>query len=235
MHTAAGLRSDALSTVILDMDGTLLDLHFDEQVWHYRLPALLAARRGCALEVAKLDVAETIAAARGTLSWYCLDHWGEVFGVSMHDLETELAALIQPRPGTGAFLAHLAGRGIRTVLATNAHPRSLAHKLARTGLAGYFTRIRSAHPYGAPKEHAAFWEALAADVGIDPMTCLLVDDNVAVLDAARAWGIRELYGIRRPSSSGTWREYADYPAVDSLTELIPRCQTALAPASRPPV
>ena len=228
---AAGPRSDALSAVILDMDGTLLDLHFDDQVWNHRLPAMLAERRGCTHDVAQRDVADTIAAARGTLNWYCLDHWSAVFGVDMHDLEAELAALIRPRPGTNDFLAHLAGRGIRTVLATNAHPRSLAHKLARTGLAGCFTSIRSAHPYGAPKEHAAFWDALAADVGIDPVTSLFVDDNVAVLDAARAWGIAELYGIHRPSSSGHWREYADYPAVDSLAELIPRCQQALTLAT----
>lgn len=226
-RTRAAAAATPLSAVILDMDGTLLDLHFDDQVWNHRLPALLAARSGCAPEEAKREVAATIGAARGTLEWYCLDHWGTVFGLSIHALEAELAALIRPRPGTVEFLAHLAGRGIRTVLATNAHPHSLGHKLGITGLAPYFTHIRSAHPYRAPKEHAAFWDALAADVGIDRATCLFVDDNIGVLDAARAWGLAELYGIHRPSSSGTWRDYADYPAVDALTELIPRCQSPL--------
>ena len=211
------------SAVVLDMDGTLLDLHFDDQVWNHRLPQLVAERRGCDERAAKTYVADTIAGARGTLDWYCLDYWGKLFDVSIHAIERELAALIRPRPGTLAFLEHLAAQGIRAVLATNAHPRSLEHKLERTGIAHWFDAVRSAHPYGHPKEHAAFWTALAADVGLDPATTLFVDDNVAVLDSARRFGIAELYGIHRPSSSGAWRDYADYPAVDSLAELIPRC------------
>lgn len=211
------------STVVLDMDGTLLDLHFDDQVWNHRLPQILAARRGCALEAAQEYVASTIAQARGTLDWYCLDYWGALFDVSIHAIERELAALIRPRPGTLEFLQHLEAQGIRSVLATNAHPRSLAHKLERTGIARWFSAIRSAHPYGHPKEHDAFWTALAADLDLEPATSLFVDDNVAVLDAARRFGIAELYGIHRPSSRGAWREYAGYPAVDSLAELIPRC------------
>ena len=215
-----------LSAIVLDMDGTLLDLHFDDQVWNHRLPQIIAARRACSLETARDEVATTIAGARGTLNWYCLDYWGALFDVSIHAIERELAGLVRARPGTREFLQHVAERGIRTILATNAHPRSLAHKLERTGIDRYFSVIRSAHPYGHPKEDDAFWQALAADVGLDPSTSLFVDDNVAVLDAARRFGIAELYGVHRPSSSGVWRDYAAYPAVDSLEELIPRCQRA---------
>lgn len=211
------------STVLLDMDGTLLDLHFDDQVWNHRLPQILAARRGSTVEAARQEVATTITAARGTLNWYCLDYWGRLFDVSIHAIERELAHLIRVRPGTTEFLAHLAREGIRTVLATNAHPESLAHKLSLTGIGGYFTAIRSAHPYGHPKERREFWDALAADLGFEPASSLFVDDNLSVLEAARAYGINELYGIHRPSSSGAWRDYAGFPAVDSLAELIPRC------------
>lgn len=214
---------EPLSAVVLDMDGTLLDLHFDEQVWNHRLPEIVAVNRGCDVEAARAFVTATIAEARGTLDWYCLDYWSDLFHVSIHAIERELADLIRPRPGTVDFLEHLACRGIRTVLATNAHPRSLAHKLERTGIGRWFSAIRSAHPYGYPKEHDAFWSALSEDVGLDPARSLFVDDNTAVLDAARRFGIAELYGIHRPSSRGPWREYADYPAIDALTELIPRC------------
>lgn len=224
MHTnSASPTTQPPSTVLLDMDGTLLDLHFDDQVWNVRLPQIVAARRGCGLDEARREVAARIAPARGSLNWYCLDYWGALFDVSIHAIERELAGLIRVRPGTLEFLAHLRAQGIRTVLATNAHPRSLEHKLQRTGIAGWFSEIRSAHPYGHPKEQAAFWEALAADVGFDAASSLFVDDNSAVLDAARRHGIGALYGVHRPSSSGEWRNYDDYPAVDSLAELIPRC------------
>lgn len=216
-----------ISAVILDMDGTLLDLHFDDQVWNHHLPGLLAARQGCTPETARREVAARIAAAHGTLEWYCLDHWTTVFGVSIHALEQDLAHLIRLRPGTAEFLAHLADVGIPTVLATNAHPESLARKLERTGLARWFSAIRSSHPYGYPKERPEFWHALHADVGFDPARSIFIDDNAAVLDAARDWGIGELYGVLTPSSSGPRREFAHFAAVESLAELVPRCAEPL--------
>ena len=212
-----------VSTVLLDMDGTLLDLNFDDQVWNHALPRHLAARMGCPLPQAAHHVVETIATARGTLAWYCLDHWSAVFGVSVHALEEEQAAHIRVRAGTVDFLEHLAARGIPAILATNAHPRSMARKLERTGLARYFRAVRSSHQYGAPKEHAAFWDALHADLGFDVDGAIFVDDSASVLDAARAWGIPELYGVHTPSSTGVRRTFEDYPAVDSLAELIGRC------------
>ena len=215
-----------VSTVLLDMDGTLLDLHFDDQVWNHALPRHLAARTGWPLQQAAAHVVDTIAAARGTLDWYCLDHWSAVFGVSVHALEEEQAAHIRIRPGTVAFLEHLAAVGIPAILATNAHPRSLARKLERTGLARYFSAIRSSHQYGAPKEHAAFWDAFHADLAFEVRGTLFVDDSASVLDAAREWGIAELYGVHTPSSTGARRTFDDYPAVESLAELIGRCGAA---------
>ncbi|MSQ67998.1 MAG: HAD family hydrolase [Gammaproteobacteria bacterium] len=216
-------RPFKVSTVLLDMDGTLLDLHFDDQVWNYALPGRLATRDGTSLAQAKQRVADTLARERGTLRWYCLDHWSEVFGLSLHEIEAEQAGLIGVRPGTQAFLTHLQSCGIPAVLATNAHPRSLRLKLAKTGLGPYFSAVHSSHDYGLPKEHPAFWPAFVAKVGFDPASSIFVDDNLTVLRAARAWGISESYGITRPSSTGSAREYPDFPAVDRLDELNERC------------
>ena len=212
-----------VSAVLLDMDGTMLDLNFDDQVWNHALPRHLAAREGWSLQAASQHVIETIALARGTLSWYCLDHWSDVFGVSVHALEEEQSGFIRIRAGTVAFLEHLAAVGIPAILATNAHPRSMARKLAHTGLASFFTAVRSSHQYGAPKEHPVFWDSLHADLGFDIDGALFVDDSVSVLDAARAWGIPELYGVYTPSSTGLRRAFEHYPAVESLDELSGRC------------
>ena len=125
-----------IETVLLDMDGTLLDLHFDDQVWNYTLTARLAVVHGESVIAARARVAATLGDVRGSLNWYCLDHWTATFGISIHALEEELAHLVAIRDGTLLFLEFLRQRGYRSVLATNAHPASLARKLQLTGLAG---------------------------------------------------------------------------------------------------
>ncbi len=213
--------TQAISTVFLDMDGTLLDLHFDDQVWNVALPQTLATTQGMSLTRAKEDIALRIGPLRGTLSWYCLDHWERELGVSIHALEIAQAALIKVRPGTEEFLRHLTCRGYRVVLATNAHPRSLDRKLAQTGLRPYFQQVVSAHEFGAAKEAPEFWHRLARLGDYDFASAMLVDDNGAVLETARGQGVRHVFGVHFPSSSGERKRYLRFASVNRLAELIP--------------
>ncbi len=208
-------------TLILDMDGTLLDLNFDDQVWNFALPSALAARDACTLTEAREHVALTLGAARGTLPWYCHDHWERQFGISVHALEVQLAHFIGVRDGTAEFLRFLQCHGYRTILATNAHPASLARKMERTDLGGYFTTLVSAHTLGVPKEAPEFWHALRTQTQFDPAHTVFVDDNLAVLTTARASGLRHVFGVRSPSSTGQVKEFPCFASVDSLAELIP--------------
>jgi putative hydrolase of the HAD superfamily len=139
----------------------------------------------------------------------------------VHALETAAQALIGVREGTCEFLEFLGGRGIPAILTTNAHPRSLARKMARTGLAGHFSAIVSAHELGAPKEAPEFWQGLRHRVHFDPGNALFVDDNATILRAARSAGIRHVFGVRTPSSSGGPHHFAEFASINALTELIP--------------
>lgn len=210
-----------IETVLLDMDGTLLDLHFDDQLWNYTLPARLAVAHRESVTAARARVTATLGDVRGSLNWYCLDHWTATFGICIHALEEELAHLVAVREGTLVFLEFLRLHGYQSVLATNAHPASLARKLQLTGIAGYFSSIVSAHTLGRPKEDLEFWSDLRAREQFDPATTVLVDDNAAALSAARASGVRHVFGIRYPSSTGSARSYPEFASVDALSELIP--------------
>jgi putative hydrolase of the HAD superfamily len=216
----SGSLLTAIDTVVLDMDGTLLDLYFDQRLWLELLPRRYAALRDLPLAAAEIEVRERLQAERGTLAWYCMDHWSREFGLDVPALEGELEYLIMVRPGTEAFLNHVAGRGIRSVLATNAHPTSLARKLRCTGLGRYFDDVVSAHDFGAPKEERAFWERLTARLGIEPSRALFVDDNLAVLQSAAAFGIRHVWGVRTPNSRGPAISHDGFPGVDYLSELL---------------
>jgi putative hydrolase of the HAD superfamily len=223
--TAAAKRAPArgwpdVDCVILDMDGTLLDLHFDTQLWSELLPRRVAERHGLALDDARIQVSTRLSSERGSLPWYCLEHWSRAFDVDMDGLETELSHLIRPRPGAVDFLAFTRARGLRQVLATNAHPSSLTRKLALTGIGEYFTDVVSSHTVGTSKEHAPFWQALQDQIAFDPARTLFIDDNAQVRAAARAWGIAHIYGIAQPDSRGAVMSAPDCHCLESFAELI---------------
>lgn len=208
----------AVDHVVLDMDGTLLDLHFDNQVWNVLLPRRYAERQGVSEDEARREIAARLGSHRGTLPWYCLQHWTDALGIEIAALEAELEGLIRPRPGALEFLDWLAGRGLHVVMATNAHPLSLERKLARTGITRYFDAIVSAHEFGHSKEASGFWDDLRAHTGFVAGRSVLVDDNHAVLLTAQAHGIAHLYGIARPDSRGS-PVSGEFPCLESFSSL----------------
>lgn len=206
-------------TCVLDMDGTLLDLHFDNQVWNQQLPRQLAAQRGLSLTAASEEVRRSLASQRDSLLWYCMEHWSEVFALELSAIEAQLEHLICIRPGVEAFLNFLREREVRLILATNAHPQSLTRKLAVTGIGQYFETIVSAHEFGFAKEHDNFWSLFAERCAIRRETTVFIDDNPRVLAAAQRFGIRHLFGIAQPDSRGTGIEDSGFVRLHDFAEL----------------
>src|SRR3972149_8813157 len=66
---------ERIRTVLLDMDGTLLDLRFDNYFWNEYLPDRWGSRRGIDPGAARAELLARIARCVGTLDWYCLDFW----------------------------------------------------------------------------------------------------------------------------------------------------------------
>lgn len=210
---------DEIDTVILDMDGTLLDLNFDREVWNRLLPQRLSELSGCTLDAAELEVDRRLGSARGTLQWYSLDHWHERLGVNIAELEKELEHLVQARPGALAFLETLHKSRYRVVLATNAQPSSMRRKLELTGIERFFDDIASSHDFGNCKEELSFWQAFTRELSIDPRKSLFIDDNHNVLETAKQFGITYVYGIRYPSTKGTSIDDPKFPCLTSFDEL----------------
>lgn len=210
-----------IETVLLDMDGTLLDLHFDNHFWQIHVPLRYAEAKGLPVEMARDELMARYHARAGTLEWYSVDFWATELEIDIMALKEEIAHLIAVHPAVVEFLHALRAAGKRIVLATNAHHKSLTLKMAKTGLEPHFDALVSSHALGWAKEQRGFWEALQKIEPFDPALTLLVDDSLPVLDAARAYGIRHLVAVRTPDTRQPAKDTRDYPAIDSFAELMP--------------
>ena len=209
-----------IDSVLLDMDGTLLDLHFDNHFWLEHLPQRYAEHHGIDREQADAELLPLFRDNAGQLNWYCLDFRSRELKLSIRDLKREVAHLIALRPDADTFLAALRGAGKRVALITNAHRDSLSLKLERVELAPWFDRLISSHDYGFPKEDQQFWQALHADFGFEPARSLFIDDSLPILRSARAFGVGHLLAVRQPDSRQGAKDTAEFAAVEDYRTLI---------------
>ena len=222
MTGEAPLRPDwrDIDTVLLDLDGTLLDQAYDNHIWQQLLPQRFAAARAIDVQAAHAEIAGRFAARHGTLDMYCIEHWSREFGIDIGALHREQRAQVAWLPGAREFLGQARAAGKRLLLLTNSHPIALAVKHEQTGVLDYLDASVSSHDFGYPKEDARFWLAAVRHFGFDSARSLFVDDNVRMLDAANAAGIRWVYGVRHWDSRATPRDHRVHPAVDSVAELL---------------
>ncbi|MDR2000598.1 MAG: GMP/IMP nucleotidase [Zoogloeaceae bacterium] len=211
-----------IDTALLDMDGTLLDLHFDNHFWHAHLPQRYAESRGISREAAREDLMARYHARIGTLEWYSVDFWATELELDIMRLKEEIAHLIAVHASVVEFLDALRHAGKRVVLVTNAHHKSLTLKLARTQLRPHFDAVVTSHELGHAKEAQTFWHRLQEVEPFDPQRSLLIDDSLAVLDSAQRYGIRHLLTIRQPDTRQPEKNTGGYPAIASFTEIMPR-------------
>jgi len=216
------LNWDVIDTVLLDMDGTLLDLHFDNHFWLEHMPLRYAEIKGLDLEMARQQLFKQFANVAGTLDWYCLDYWRNTLELDIVALKHEVKHLITVQPFVLDFLRELRLREKKVVLVTNAHQASLKLKMEVTQLGGHFDDIISVHDFQIPKEKVACWSALQDVVAFDPRTTLLIDDNLSALRTAREFGIKYLLAVHLPDTKRPRVDVAEFDAIDSFAEIMPQ-------------
>lgn len=216
--------------VFLDMDGTLLDLHFDNHFWLEHLPRRYAEKHRMTTDQARDFVVPMIMAERGTLNWYCTDYWSDRLELNITALKAEVGDRIAYRPQVREFLQALRQNRLRPIILTNCHPDPLRLKLDRTGLDQLVDDVVSSHDLGAAKEEQAFWDNLLHRLPHDRTRAVMVDDSIPVLESARRAGIGQCLTILAPDSQQPVRApHPDIPSVAHFSELLSSLQ-AVDPA-----
>jgi beta-phosphoglucomutase len=176
------------SAVLFDMDGVVIDntpLH--QSVWRE-----FAQLHGLNPSEDEIRAANGRRASDVVLS---------LFGSIAHEQVVELAAArgalyrqylksvdIQPVFGVKLFLEKLGALGVPRILATSARPDNVTLVLSRLKLLSYFEDIVSASDVCNGKPDPEVYLTAARRAAVAPETCLVIEDSLPGIKAAKAAG-----------------------------------------------
>lgn len=218
--TRPGFAWADIETVFLDMDGTLLDKHYDDYFWEHYVPEIYAMKNNLSHPEARAHLLATYKSVENTLQWTDLDYWSERLDLDIAQLKKEISHLVNILPHVLDFFAHMENLGKKVYLVTNAHPKALQVKMDKVPIENHFQRIICSQEVGAAKEQVQFWHKLHAILPYDKTSTLFVDDTEKVLHSAAEYGIQHLIHIARPSSRRDPLHSLHYPSILSFRELL---------------
>lgn len=209
-----------IDTVLLDMDGTLLDKHFDDHFWEEHVPAVYAQENGMNFWDAYDELMARYRSREGTLEWTDINFWSKELRLNIAEMKDKMHHLIQVHPYVIDFLKFCKENGKKVYLVTNAHSKTLAIKMANTEIEPYFDKIICSEEIGVAKEDPIFWEKLEKLLELDKNKCLLADDNEQVLESAGQYGINQLIFVAKSSSTKPVVYSKKFPSIIFFKELM---------------
>lgn len=208
-------RPYPFAAVLFDMDGVVVDnMPLHRQIWTEFARSMGADPSPA--EIRALDGRRAI------------DIIAALFGEGQSDEEvTRLSAArealyharlgevpLREVPGVRAYLDALGALGVPRVLATSAVPINVETVLGRLGLADRFEAIVTAADVRQGKPHPEIYHTAASRAGADAARCLVVEDALPGVMAAKASGAVCL-GLMTSEPEGRLRETgADWVAED---------------------
>jgi 5'-nucleotidase len=211
---------DRIDDVLVDMDGTLLDRHFDNFFFEEELPRRYAAKQGLSFDASRERLMGMYRSVEGELAWTDLDYWTGRVGIDVVGMHQELQHMIGFLPGAEAFLQAVRAKGKRIIVLTNAHRTGVAVKSAKTGLNRYVDRIVDAFEVGYLKMRPEYWPACERLVRFDRHRSLFVDDDESCLAAAKQYGIETIIHSAKSSSQLPAVRSSHFASVEHLPMLL---------------
>lgn len=206
--------------VLLDMDGTLLNLGFDNDFFSNFLPSQYALENNVTEDAAREDLFKRYKDVEGTLQWFDIEYWGNELGLDVVALTEQQAHKISVHPDADEFLKYIQTLGKPAFLVTNAHHTTLSIKVKHTGIDQYLEKMLCSSEVGFPKHHLNFWNHARREIRYDPSHTLFIDDSENVLLAAKKHGIRYLLHRSKPSITEPSHPSEQFHSIENFYPLM---------------
>ena len=184
----------SLDAVIFDLDGVLID---SEPFWQQAEVARFAE---VGLHVEQPDTRQTMGLRieEAVGYWHARRPWPNgddpdhtaLVGRILDTVEELVLTRGEPLPGALDAVAAAEKLGLRLAVASSSKDRIIAAALRRLGLSDTFEVVRSAEHEAHGKPHPAVFLRAAADLGVEPTRCLVVEDSFNGMVAALAARMR---------------------------------------------
>jgi HAD superfamily hydrolase (TIGR01549 family) len=164
--------------VSLDMDGTLVNSRFVDQVWMEGIPRLYAESQGLEIHESKeYVIGEYMKVGSDQLEWYDLAYWLDRLKLSIgkQELLESFEDHIEPYPEVGEALEILS-RSFELVVTSNAAREFIDMEL--DGLQDFFSDTFSAtSDFGMVKKSPLLYGAVCRELGVKPFQVIHIGDH----------------------------------------------------------
>ncbi len=209
-----------LKFVLLDMDGTLLDLYFDDYFWGRLVPEKYSEKHNMTFGAAQDLLFNIYRSHEKTLKWTDIDFLSGELHLDILALTEQIKHLIEVHPHVIDFLKMLKRDRKKVFLVTNAHYKAVNVKLKKTRIGKYFDTVLCSFDAGHPKESIEFWHEAERLLKFNKEKTLLIDDTEDVLKTAREYGIRHLLFKAKANSKSKPKKSNEFPAITDFRELM---------------
>ena len=211
---------DSIETVLLDMDGTLLDRHFEDFFWDELVPRRYATKHRLPLAAAKEKLKTIYQSKLNTVYWGDIAYWEKRLDLRLWGLRYQTQHLVRMHPHTMRFLKFLKQRKKKVYLVTAALRADVDFKLSTNAIGCYFDGIFSEFEIGASKKSVVFWEKLQRLIGFKKNSTMVADDEASVLKAAKKYGIKWIVLKKTFSSKKEPRASDEFISVRHFDDIL---------------
>lgn len=208
-----------VSSVILDLDGTLLNT---DGVVTEVLRSLLVkyGKRWDGREASRIVGKTPMEAAAAIVEEYELPCHTEEFLKEFNPLFSNHCSNIKPLPGANRLINHLHGRGIPMALASNSPSANIEKKISsKLGWRESFSVIIGGDEVRNPKPSPEIFLEAAKRLKVEPSGCLVIEDSVPGVAAGKAAGMEVVAVPSLPKQTHLYK-LAD-EVINSLYDLRP--------------